>query len=60
MKKPMIIAAVLLMMFSCANSPSAYSEEEKQSQDSLDQAAQDAEFESLEEDSTSNSTDSTK
>jgi starvation-inducible outer membrane lipoprotein len=61
MKKLMIIAAVSLMMFSCADSPSAYTEEEKQSQDSLDQAAQDAEFESLEDDdSTSNSTDSIK
>ncbi len=56
----MIIAAVSLMMFSCADSPSAYSEEEKQSQDSLDQAAQDAEFESLEDDSTSLSNDSSK
>lgn len=60
MKKLMIIAAVSLMMFSCADSPSAYSEEEKQSQDSLDQAAQDAEFESLEDDSTSLSNDSSK
>ena len=60
MKKLMIIAAVSLMMFSCSDSPSAFTEEEKQEQDSADQATQEDEFESLEDDSTSNSNDSAK
>ncbi len=60
MKKLMIIAAVSLMMFSCADSPSAYTEEEKKSQDSLDQQTQEAEFESLEDDSATENNDSAK
>ncbi len=56
----MIIAAVSLIMFSCADSPSAFTEEEKKTQDSLDQQTQEAEFESLEDDSTTDNNDTTK
>jgi hypothetical protein len=60
MKKLMIIAAVSLIMYSCVDSPSAFTEEEKKSQDSLDQQTQEAEFESLEDDSATDNNDTIK
>jgi len=56
----MIIAAVSLIMYSCVDSPSAFTEEEKKSQDSLDQQTQEAEFESLEDDSATDNNDTIK